>query len=41
MRRLVEIMMRQMGVASGLINQWKNLFEVKQRGGFSLVTYFS
>lgn len=36
MRRLVEIMMREMGVETGLINQCKNLFEVKQRGGFPI-----
>jgi hypothetical protein len=36
MRRLVEIMMRQMGVESGLINQCKNLFAVKPRGGFPI-----
>lgn len=36
MRKLVEIMMRDMAVESGLINQYKNLFQVKQHGGFTL-----
>ena len=35
MRRLVEIMMRQLGVESGLITQCKSLFTVKKRGEFS------
>ena len=35
MRRLVEMMMRHMGVELGVINQCKALFQVKQRSYFT------